>query len=187
LPGAAPARVKWTTAAPNAAGPYVAAEGAGSDALLKQYPLLNTNLAETRKALIDTEFALQQAQRVVDLAKTEKNPDSNAARVAQDNLALAQRHVDRVRQEYQSQLQLLELQADSARTRATEADRDYERVKSLGERGAVSREEIDKRQTAAAAAKNELQSIMTLLDLHRRAAGAPGAPASNTPSKTPSR
>jgi hypothetical protein len=134
---------------------------------------LNSNLAETHKALIDTEFAVQQARREVErlkeLAQTERAPDLNSLRTAEENLGLAQRHADRVRREYETQTRLLELQVNAARARLTEAQRDHERVNSLGQSGAVSKEEIEKRQSALDVAKAELEYVMTLFDLHRRA------------------
>jgi multidrug resistance efflux pump len=147
----------------------------GGDAIvvLDQQRLLSTNYTDTRKALIDTEFALQQAQRELErlkkLAETQRDPDPNSLTTAENNLGLARRHADRVRREYETQTRLLELQVNAARARLSEAQRDFERVDALRQSGAVSQEEIEKRRSALDVVKSELEYVMTLLELHRQA------------------
>jgi hypothetical protein len=144
----------------------------GGSSMAQQQPLLNY-LADTRKGLIDTEFALQQAERQLKQqearTQTERNvPEADIER-ARAEVEHAKRHVDRVRQEYQAQLQLLELNVQSTRARLEAAERDFARMKSLNDARAVSQEEVDAKRTAVELAKTELEYAARLLDLHRQA------------------
>jgi hypothetical protein len=170
VPAQAPPQFQPRVTSSNAAPRGLPGAGLqGESAIFQQHPLLDSHLSETRKSLIDTEFAVQKAQRELERGKelAKATGDAESLQSAQERLAQAQRQAERVRQEYETQLRLLELQLEAARARLAEADRDYARVKSLS--GAISQEEIDKRQTALEMRKHELEYLATLLDLHRRA------------------
>jgi hypothetical protein len=144
----------------------------GGSAFAQQQPLLNY-LADTRKALIDTEFAVEQAERQLkrqeDRKQTERDvPEADIER-ARAELEHAKRHVERVRLEYQTQLQLMEVNVHSAGTRLEAAERDYARIKSLSDARAVSQEEVDAKRTAVELAKTELEYAVQLRNLHQQA------------------
>jgi len=179
-PGAGPAEAApaGETAAPT--NPFSALRGGAQRFPLQQQMLL-AHLADTRKALIDTEHAIKQANLA--LASAQRKGDNDASREAHAALELADRHADRVRREYETQLRLLELGIQAADAQLENAVGRFERVKELHEKGVVTQSELAAYQAEAEVARHEREYARTLFNLHREATASP-APKDEAPKET---
>jgi multidrug resistance efflux pump len=90
-----------------------------------------------------------------------------------------------IREEFASQIRLLELALQDAQSKAETAKQNARRIEQLQSNRVVSQEEAEKARQSASSAQSSVDQIVTLLDLYRKADPAKPAPTAATDDKSP--
>ena len=128
--------------------------------------------AETRRALIDTEFAVKQAEEklrgIEKLARNNAVPASELS-VAKAEFEKALQHADLVKREHETQLRLLAHDHESACLALKAAEEIYEVTQGLYKHRLSKDAPVTKARLAVEQARSRVDSIKAMLDLHEQA------------------
>ena len=92
----------------------------------------------------------------------------------------ARRQLQSLRDEYQAQLRLLQLELDDAKLAFESAAKEHKRATQLEQQNIISSSELDRQKIAEGQARLRLQQLETLYELYRKV----GQPAKEAPGVT---
>jgi hypothetical protein len=103
------------------------------------------------------------------LDKEEREKVAFSLKSSERALAKDQTELAFVREEFASQIRLLELALQDAQSRAEVANQNARRIEQLVSKGAATQEEVEKARQGASSAQHQAAQLTTLLDLYRKA------------------